>query len=1061
MAISSTSRRWGGLRLEPYDPQARDADGDGIIQEGTAWERPAGTTLLDSGGNAIPAGANSATRLAGLRIVDRQGREVQYTPSYEGAGAGAAGTALGEHGALSIGERGLPTVRDYVTPPETPQPAAVLPSAETESENTEADDLEALVEEMLEERAPEDGSSVSRIDAEVPNRDRLPYIVGLRGSAEPEDGPRPAEEEVEGSTARRRRWQRYVDQDELARSIEERIRSHFRNFPDRDAERKIDLWLDEPETKRIVSLAIQDTLDAYEDRDLLVAAQDATAIEILKSGRFKTQHETGTTGGLLDPEVRVEFEERTLGVPKDIDVRRRPIYGWIRKQSRRAGLEAEDMSATSSFYGRINFRLRKELKGRTTVTFGDSLGEDRIGVPLLSKDRKEIASAWYEAQAANSAIVAALRTEDEYHASWIIDAIGSYEFPDQVRSRVTARAIQEHPELASVLGEPEDFSGGGLGQYIETQIHGGVDVRDIEAIEVPSEVANEVRKEIERLAEPYGIKVGTRQELDGSWRKAQRRGEREKTEAESTPEAPTPPRGMSAEEIESKNKEIIDELATLGGIIGRPTAEFEFYKLEPEGSPERAVGVLTTTTERAEQRRAAMKQTLQGLKVFLETGDAKEAARVGNWDERIWMSGEVDHVFAEGCTVDDYAMMSDELKTMILDMDEDELVEIIEEEIADFGAGYQEADIGMAAPSEALLDILAGGQYKTIAVIEDEKRETEGDAYIPEQQSLIDLRERMESMIGFPKSAPSDLRPASTYLLHPELKEEERRRAAQRLKQINRDLVAQGYDPLPDSAVDLLPIDQAVHGHVGMYGDVQFVLRPEVRGRSSIIRGDALPSKGGAVPIDAGDVDIVNAMINYQYENKTGQRIVARMLNALDSRRTGSSVKMMGQRGYQDGDVASSEYMEAYVAGSFDMREVAEIQVNWDSLNVMGIRADGTSKYGIDRFREFLIDGGLSPAEADALVNGSYYTDRDQVSNQQQLNAVAGLEELLESAQSYGISVKVKLPKSGSIDSELLEVLAEREVDVARLRRIIISRIIEQARATDAANQAARESDNW
>ena len=149
--------------------------------------------------------------------------------------------------------------------------------------------------------------------------------------------------------------------------------------------------------------------------------------------------------------------------------------------------------------------------------------------------------------------------------------------------------------------------------------------------------------------------------------------------------------------------------------------------------------------------------------------------------------------------------MSEDLKTMILDMDEDELIEIIEEEIADFGARYQEADIGMAAPSEALLDILAGGQYKTIAVIEDEKRETEGDAYIPEQQSLIDLRERMESMIGFPKIAPSDLRPASTYLLHPELKEEERRRAAQRLEQINRDLVAQGYDPLPDSAVDLLP----------------------------------------------------------------------------------------------------------------------------------------------------------------------------------------------------------------------------------------------------------------
>lgn len=30
-----------------YDPNARDADGDGIVQEGTIWERPVGTQIAD------------------------------------------------------------------------------------------------------------------------------------------------------------------------------------------------------------------------------------------------------------------------------------------------------------------------------------------------------------------------------------------------------------------------------------------------------------------------------------------------------------------------------------------------------------------------------------------------------------------------------------------------------------------------------------------------------------------------------------------------------------------------------------------------------------------------------------------------------------------------------------------------------------------------------------------------------------------------------------------------------------------------------------------------------
>ena len=33
-------------KVVPYDNDARDADGDGLVQEGTIWERPVGTRYL-------------------------------------------------------------------------------------------------------------------------------------------------------------------------------------------------------------------------------------------------------------------------------------------------------------------------------------------------------------------------------------------------------------------------------------------------------------------------------------------------------------------------------------------------------------------------------------------------------------------------------------------------------------------------------------------------------------------------------------------------------------------------------------------------------------------------------------------------------------------------------------------------------------------------------------------------------------------------------------------------------------------------------------------------------
>lgn len=74
--------RWK-LRMEPYDPDAKDADGDGIVQEGTAWERPAGVILLNDQWGEIPRGQVAARRPTGLKYIDATGAPISYTPTYE------------------------------------------------------------------------------------------------------------------------------------------------------------------------------------------------------------------------------------------------------------------------------------------------------------------------------------------------------------------------------------------------------------------------------------------------------------------------------------------------------------------------------------------------------------------------------------------------------------------------------------------------------------------------------------------------------------------------------------------------------------------------------------------------------------------------------------------------------------------------------------------------------------------------------------------------------------------------------------------------------------------
>jgi hypothetical protein len=92
MAIGSG--RWGGLRQEPYNPNPKDADNDGIVQEGTPFERPIGTRYLTAAGEEISSllDGSNVSQLDGLRLVDANDNPVQYSQSWRSE-------------SLSIGER--------------------------------------------------------------------------------------------------------------------------------------------------------------------------------------------------------------------------------------------------------------------------------------------------------------------------------------------------------------------------------------------------------------------------------------------------------------------------------------------------------------------------------------------------------------------------------------------------------------------------------------------------------------------------------------------------------------------------------------------------------------------------------------------------------------------------------------------------------------------------------------------------------------------------------------------------------------------------------------------
>ena len=192
-----------------------------------------------------------------------------------------------------------------------------------------------------------------------------------------------------------------------------------------------------------------------------VAVTQTGAIDILENDRFKTQFETGESGGLYDPSLRAGYEMALFGLHPDVEVQKRPIYGYV-------FTPGQEGASGVSQYGETRFVLKPGVRGRTSITVGDSLGTGAVPVPL---DGPDVGAK--EAYMATSAIG---------DATW--------------RLTGDMRALE-------ILQEDE---------YFEAQIRGGLTVDDIEEIVIArggSRRLSEPAKAdcIEQLAKERGIPV--------------------------------------------------------------------------------------------------------------------------------------------------------------------------------------------------------------------------------------------------------------------------------------------------------------------------------------------------------------------------------------------------------------------------------------------------------------------------------------------------------------------------------------------------------------------------
>ncbi len=405
------------LRMEPYDPDAEDGDGDGIVQDGTPWERPVGTRVLNAMGNDFPKGATMNRRVSGMRIVDQDGNDVNYRPRVSRipdvglrrlarsvsrpnktqsqpviSPKEKINSPLGQLGHPTLRERGHANLDEYVTPPPVPEGMPDPSAPKSVAENVE----------RIREKSP-------KAFPDLPDPDKWPPTLTVT----PQDV----------ADARALWDESFAVENELLSQINEAayelvdsLKELFKDAkPDALTEEEWEEFLDDAITKefteRLVWAALGYTTDElrdYEGQEAGKITQDiaeqvevraARFVELARSegvpiyhisvegllqaiadGRFKTQFETGASRGHFNPITRAEWENGYLDLPLDLPDSERPVYAALDVPVPNPG--ADIPGKPLDHYGRVRIILSDDVKDRATLTIGDSLHTDSQPYPV-------------------------------------------------------------------------------------------------------------------------------------------------------------------------------------------------------------------------------------------------------------------------------------------------------------------------------------------------------------------------------------------------------------------------------------------------------------------------------------------------------------------------------------------------------------------------------------------------------------------------------------------------------------------------------------------------------
>jgi hypothetical protein len=183
--------------------------------------------------------------------------------------------------------------------------------------------------------------------------------------------------------------------------------------------------------------------DFFSDAKLKIRAFGPDATAILEDGEFKTQHETGYSGGgSYEPEMRSVVEKVWFG-----NSLKNPVYGYW--HSPRKDNSLEDLSPSAN-YGGVVFTLKPEVKYRATATMGDSLVDREVSTPFIP--------------------TAPLSLDSFINVK---NAINSIEYKG-----------------------PENFFMTNRFGYMEAQVHGGVTHEDIEKVTIYNRSIRHMRPDV-------------------------------------------------------------------------------------------------------------------------------------------------------------------------------------------------------------------------------------------------------------------------------------------------------------------------------------------------------------------------------------------------------------------------------------------------------------------------------------------------------------------------------------------------------------------------------------